>query len=78
MCFRLLQILSRGMDIWNKEISTLVKDKRPDINQTLSYTTSGLRSESKKVEDLPPEVLAPMLRKPPMSPGGFGSKVKDK
>jgi len=29
-----------------------------------------------KVDELPPEALAPMLRNPPKSPGGFGSRVR--
>lgn len=37
---------------------------------------SEVRSTTQKVEDLPPDVIAPFLRKPPKPAGGFGSKVE--
>jgi hypothetical protein len=50
------------------------KKAASSMGQSLSDPS---KPDIKTVEDLPPEVMAPYLRKPPRAPGGFGSKTED-
>ena len=46
------------------------------IDNVSQSFTPQVFSTKNKVGELPPEALAPMLKNPPKSPGGFGSRVK--
>ena len=52
----------------------------PSVPNLYQSNSGGFNDSPKvvksKVDELPLEVLAPMLRNPPKSPGGFGSRVR--
>ena len=65
------QLLERLLNAWregSKSASVAGQYYSGPIGQ-------GKGSGKLEVQELPPEVLAPRLRKPPRPPGGFGSKI---
>jgi len=62
-------------DIWkSKQPSQIIRTSGalPDLSEAKKH-----RSSKVEVEQLPLDVLAPRLKDPPRSPGGFGSRVSE-
>jgi hypothetical protein len=65
----------------NHYTDSISKSKNtPNVPNFFQSNSGGFNDPPKvvksKVYELPPEALAPMLRNPPKSPGGFGSRVR--
>ena len=71
--YRFIQLGYYIADIWKS------KQPQTQIIKTHAYQeVEKPRVTSKaEVEQLPLDILAPKLKNPPKSPGGFGSKVSD-
>ena len=74
----LMVLGSRFIKLCKAAINVLEK-QRPsaDNSPQPKFTGNQESGQSKKTIEIPPEILAPSLKKPPRSPGGFGSSVRD-
>lgn len=74
----------RGLKIFEAYVNELGKREKDKPTQGGSHFPFAVSTKQesiqkpKEVTELPPEVLAPSIKKPPRSPGGFGSTVGNK
>ena len=61
-------IISERVDAWGGQRVAPVDSKSTGLSEIESR-------KEESVEDLPPEILAPGLKRPPRPQGGFGSRV---
>ena len=53
-------------------------ERHDDQIEPQNRASSKAVVKNAKLADLPPEIIAPIILKPPKPAGGFGSKVTDK
>lgn len=77
-----IQKLNKIIEILERTVKDDGRGKGATVRQTGYSEPVNTPSEKSttridKVAELPPEIIAPNLRKPPRPAGGFGSRVSD-
>ena len=69
---KLLELGHKAVDIW--------KSRQVNTKQQIDYgqIERNIDRSVEHVNQLPIEIIAPNIKNPPRSPGGFGSRVSDK
>ena len=67
-------LLTRGLDRARVDSSTR-SQAQPQSYPVKEDTKSNYVVKDTKIDELPPDVIAPFIKKPPKPSGGFGSKV---
>ena len=79
----IVMCLTVGCVLFNKYVSEVCKllaeiaSLPPEKTRERKARFRTLDSPGRTVSDLPPQVIAPHIGKPPRAKGGFGSRVKD-
>lgn len=61
----------------DKEFKIIINNSIGRSTDSYNYNNGNKDRPEIKADMIPPEIMAPALKKPPKSAGGFGTKVKD-
>jgi hypothetical protein len=69
--------LGKSIDIFIEVYKSKKVEVKPIQSSNVFHDMPVGKQSSVNVGLLSPEILAPALKRPPRSPGGFGSKIQD-
>jgi len=72
---KIIEILEKMVKDDERRKGTTTRQAR--YSEPIDTSSEKPTSKFNKVAELPPEIIAPNLKKPPRPAGGFGSRVSD-